>query len=290
MATGTTTAADLIVPEVWADTLGPLILGRSVFAGLATTDDQLVGQPGDSVTFTRFNYIGDAVEGEEGVAMELSKLSMTDDKATIKEIVKGVSLTDNALLNALDDPEAEANRQLSTAIARKIDTDLQAAAVDTSGGHSPLTVGGTVPANLSWNAYVAAIALLGDEYDPSDLAGIVIHSQQHAALLRDPAFQSVQTYAQGAVISGRGFVGTLGSVPIFLSDRITSTGTGASTVYNSLIVKKGALSLKYKRRPIIESDRDIRARINIITTNTHYAAKRTDDRGIVVLPTKVAVS
>lgn len=290
MATGTTTAADLIVPEVWADTLGPLILGRSVFAGLATTDDQLVGQPGDSVTFTRYDYIGDAVDGEEGVAMELTKLSMTDDKATIKEIVKGVSLTDNAVLNALGDPQGQAQQQLATSISRKIDVDLQAAAVDTSNGHAPLTVGGTTAANMSWDAYVSAIALLGDDYDPSDLAGIVIHSQQHAALLRDTAFQSVQTYGQGAVIAGRGFVGTLGSVPIFLSDRITTTGTGASTVYNSLIVKKGALSLKYKRRPIIEKDRDIRARVNVITTNTHYAAKRTDDRGIVVLPTKVTTS
>lgn len=289
MATGTTTAADLIVPDVWADTLGPLILGRSVFAGLATTDDTLVGQPGDSVTFTRYDYIGDAVDGVEGVAMELTKLSLTDSKATIKEAVKGVSLTDTAVLAALGSPDQEAERQIATSISRKIDTDLQAAALSTADNSSPLTVG-TTAANLSWNAYVAAIALLGDEYDPSDLAGIVIHSQQHAALLRDPAFQSVQTYGQGAVIAGRGFVGTLGSVPIFLSDRVTQTGTGANTVYNSLIIKKGALSLKWKRRPVVEKDRDIRARVNVVTTNAHYAVKRTDDRGIVVLPTKVTLS
>lgn len=286
MATGTTTATDLIVPDVWADTLGPIIAGRSVFAGLATVDDELVGQPGDSVTFTRYDYIGDAVDGVEGVAMDLTKLSLTDAKATIKEAVKGVALTDNAVLNALGAPNQQAETQIATSIARKIDTDLQAAALDVTDG-TPLTVG-TTATNMSWNAYVAAIALLGDEYDPSDLAGIVIHSQQHAALLRDAAFQSVQTYGQGAVISGRGFVGTLGSVPIFLSDRITTTGTGVNTVYNSLIVKKGALALKWKRRPIVEKDRDIRARISIVTTNAHYAVKRTDDRGIVVLPTKVA--
>lgn len=287
MAEGTTTAADLIVPEVWADTLGPIILGRSVFAGLATQDDTLVGQPGDSVTFTRYDYIGDAEDGVEGVAMKVTKLSMSDDKATIKEAVKGVSLTDNAVLNALGKPDQEAERQIATSISRKIDSDLQDAATVSANGHSPLAV--ATPADaLSWGAYVNGISLLGDDYDPSDLAGIVIHSRQHADLLRDPVFQNVQTYGQGAVISGRGFVGTLGTVPVFLSDRVKTTGTGADTVYQSLLVKKGALSLKWKRRPVVEKDRDILARVNVVTTNAHYAVKRVDDRGVVVIPTKVS--
>jgi hypothetical protein len=294
MATGTTVAADLIVPEVWADAIAPTILGKSVFVQLADTDDQLVGTPGNSVTFPKFDYIGDADELQEAVAMDLVKLSMTDSKAEIKEAGKGVALSDNATLEALGNPQSQAQSQIALSVARKIDTDLKVAAeasetyVDSKGvtkTSAPIKVATTAD-RFGWAAYVAGIGLLGDEYDPAEIAGIVIHSAQHASLLLDPAFQSASTFGANAVISGRGLVGQIGSVPVYVTDRVTKTGTGDATVYNALIIKRGALSLKYKRRPIVETDRDIRARVNVITTNVHYAVKRVDDRGVVVVPTK----
>ena len=43
---------------------------------------------------------------------------------------------------------------------------------------------------------------------------------------------------------------------------------------------RGALGALYKRRPIVERDRDILKRTNVITTNVHYAVKRLSDRGV----------
>lgn len=291
----TTTTLDLIIPEVWADAVGPTILGRAVMVGLADTDDTLVGQPGDSVTFPKFAYIGDADDLTEGVAMDTSKLTMTDSKATIKEAGKAVEMTDKATLSALGQPSSQAQVQLALSVARKIDKDLRAAAELTITGSvdpeapntAPLKVA-TVAPRLSWAALVAGITLLGDEYDPSELAGYVIHSAQQGSLFLDPNFLSVDKFGAGAVIM-RGQIGAIGTVPVFVSDRTTRTGTGGvgdEYVYNALIVRKGALALKYKRRPIVEKDRDILKRTNIITTNVHYAVKRIDDRGIVVVPTK----
>lgn len=51
------------------------------------------------------------------------------------------------------------------------------------------------------------------------------------------------------------------------------------------MVKRGALGLLYKRRPLVETDRDILSRTTVITTNVHYATQRLDDEGIVVLKT-----
>jgi hypothetical protein len=47
-------------------------------------------------------------------------------------------------------------------------------------------------------------------------------------------------------------------------------------------MKRGALGLLYKRRPLVESDRDILARSTVVTTTLHYAVKRLNDKGVCV--------
>lgn len=284
-----TLASDLIVPEVWGDAVMVSVQGSAVLLPLVDADDELVGQPGDTVHFPKFNYIGDAVDLTEGVAMTPTKMSMTDSYATIKEAGKAVELTDTAVLTAIGRPNDQARVQLALSIARKIDSDIRAAAEyeHTNGGagdpeptSAPLKVDAT--GVMSWAAYVSAIALLGDEYDPSDIAGIVLHSSQHVALLNDDKFISSESFGANAVIT-RGQVGAIGTVRVYVSDRASQGGTAGTR--KALIIKRGAIQLKYKRRPIVETDRDILARTNIITTNVHYAVKRVDDRGVIVLTT-----
>lgn len=292
----TTTTANLIVPEVWADAVGPTILGKSVMIGLADVDDELVGQPGETVIFPKFGYIGDADDLTEGVAMGTTALSMVDSSATIKEAGKAVELTDNATLAALGNPNSQAQVQLALSVARKIDRDLRIAAEVTEvidgTTYQPLKVpAANVP--LSWGRLLQGFALFGDEYAPEEIAGILVHSVQSIQLMADPNFLSADKFGAGAVLQ-RGQIGAIGTIPVIVSDRATAVADvdpGAGTVagYNALIIRKGALALKYKRRPIVETDRDILKRTNIITTNVHYAVKRIDDRGVVVLPTNAVV-
>lgn len=295
-----TLASDLIVPEVWGDAVMVSVQGSAVLLPLVDADDELVGQPGDTVHFPKFNYIGDAVDLTEGVAMTPTKMSMTDSYATIKEAGKAVELTDTAVLTAIGRPNDQARVQLALSIARKIDSDIRAAAeyehTNAGGGDTEPTTAplkASVAGPMSWAAYVSAIALLGDEYDPSDIAGIVLHSSQHVALLNDDKFIDSTSFGAGAVIT-RGQVGAIGTVRVYVSDRATAvTDADAGTEGNqagrkALIIKRGAIALKYKRRPIVETDRDILARTNIITTNVHYAVKRVNDRGVIVLTTTEA--
>lgn len=297
----TTTKANLIVPEVWADAVGPTILGRSVMAQIATVDDELAGEPGDSVTFPKFDYIGDADDLTENVAMTPSTLTMTDSKATIKEAGKALELTDSATLAALGSPQSEGQRQLGLAVARKIDRDLRAAAEITESGTdsfgnaktwAPLAVP-NANLRMSWGRMVQGLALFGDEYTADDMAGLIVHSTQYAQLMVDPLFVDASKFGENATPL-RGQIGALGRVPVFVSDRATAVADvdpGAGTVpgYRALLIRKGALALKYKRRPIVETDRDILKRTNLITTNVHYAVKRVDDRGVVIIPTNAVV-
>jgi N4-gp56 family major capsid protein len=295
-----TTTADLIIPDVWADAVGPTILGRAVMVGLADVDDQLAGQPGETVIFPKFDYIGDADDLTEGVAMGTTALTMSDSRATIKEAGKALELTDSATLSALGNPNSQAQIQLGLAVARKIDKDLRAAAEYTSAAigipsdsdyqaaTAPLDIATVGP--LSWNVLTQATALWGDEYDPAEVAGLVIHSAQHQQLLNDANFLSADKFGEGAVIQ-RGQIGRIGQMPVFVSDRATvivdndGVTAGNQPGVKALLIRKGALALKYKRRPIVETDRDILKRTNVITTNVHYATKRIDDRGVVVIST-----
>lgn len=284
MANVVTTSANVIDPEVWADTVSPLLLGKSVMANLATTDDTLVGTPGSTVSFGTWVYSGDARDAQEGVEIEADGLSMTERHVSIKEIGKRLDLTDTATLIALASPNSEAVSQSALAISRKIDVDLRTAAelvVTGEGATSPL-IFPTVASSLSYDAYVDATAMWGDEYDPANVAALIVHSKQYTQLRKDPDFLTVDKIGDRAsIITGQ--IGSLAGVAVIVSDRATAIGADATAGHNALLIRKGALALRYKRRVLVETDRNIAKRINTIVTTAHYAAHRADDRGVIVL-------
>jgi len=288
-----TTASDLIVPDVWGDAVMETVLGKAAMLPFANVDDELAGQPGDSVDMPFWDYIGDAEDLSEGTPITPVAMGMSSDRVTIKEAGKGIELTDKAVLTALGNPNDQARTQLGLSIARKIDADLIAGAVDThtSGGSTdpfkttaPLLLDGSA-AVLGWDAFVDATTVMGDDYDPNEMAAFVIHSKQRGDIMKDSTFVDVSKFGTDAVVL-RGQIGRIGNVPVIVSDRIAVIDNAGVDNYKSLIIARGALALKYKRRAIVETDRDILARSNTITTNVHYAVKRVNDRGIIVLTTK----
>lgn len=289
-----TTATDLIVPEVWGPMVFDAVLARAVMRGFSTTDTTLVGNPGDTVEFGSWDYIGDAADVAETDSLVPVKMGTNRDKVTIKEAGKAVELTDKSVLTAMGRPQDEAIRQLSLSMARKIDADLIASAYatnpdnDASGDTSfqaggPLTVASTLD-QFDWKGFTLGAALWGDEYDVSELAGIVIHSAQQTDLLNDPNFIGIDKIGANSVLL-RGQIGSIGSVPVVISDRVQVTGAAEDRVYHALIIRKGALALALKRDVQMEKDRDILARSTVLTAGAHYATKRTDNRGIVVVKT-----
>lgn len=292
----TTTAADLIVPEVWGDTVMAEVKGRAVMIPLAKVDSRLQGQPGDTINFPKYGYIGDADELTEGVPMDTAKLSQTMGKATIKEVGKAIELTDTAQVTALGSPREEGTRQIATAVRRKMDGDLRTALAEVTAADAPNKVHASAPMtipdvyeSITWEgALTEAISLFGDEYQPEDMAAWIVHSHQHTQLLRDPNFIDATKFGAGATLI-RGQIGVIGQVPVLMSDRATRTGAGTEVdpyVYTAALLRKEALGLSYKRQAIVETDRDILARTDLVTTNVHYAVKRLDDSGVVLFQTK----
>ncbi|MFI8200035.1 phage head protein [Streptomyces sp. NPDC085942] len=276
-----TTAAAMIVPEVWGDMAQAQFTGKVRVAGSSAVveDNTLQGAPGDTIHFPKWGALGELDTLTETTAMVPTAMSTSDATATIKEVGKAVEITDKARLTSLGDPEAEARRQFGILAARRVDADLiaQAQADETAqGGGTPraFTTAAT-KTKFTWaDAVVPAIGQFGDEWEPDDFSGLYLNSAQLGEAMLDPQFIDAAKLGNGPSAAVTGSIGRMGGVPVFVTNRIAAG--------KFLLMKTGVLGLLYKRRPLVESDRDILARSTVVTTTMHYAVKRLDDKGVCV--------
>ena len=116
-------------------------------------------------------------------------------KATIKKAMKGIGLTDEAVLSGYGNPVGEANTQLALAIAAKIDSDCMDALQTAS-----LIYDGTAK-TISYNAIVDAVDLFEDEMGCSEKV-MFIHPKQVTQLRKNPDFLSADKYTPGVALTG----------------------------------------------------------------------------------------
>ena len=276
-----TTSAEMIIPEVFGDMAqakftGALKVGNS---SAVLSDNTLEGQPGETIHFPKWGTLGELDTLTEGDPLVPVAMSTDDSQATIKEAGKAVEITDRSRLVGLGDPLSEARRQFGVLAARKVDADLitQAQADETAqDGGTPLTVStAATKTKFSWlDTVVPGIALFGDEFEPSDFAGIYLHSTRLAEAFADPQFIDASKFGAATPIQ-TGSLGRLAGIDVFVTDRVEQNKV--------LLLKNQSLGLLYKQRPVVEQDRDILARSTVLTTNLHYAVKRLDDRGVAVV-------
>lgn len=279
-----TAASNAFNPQVWADLIQASFLGQVRVLPHAITDDSLVGKPGDTVTFPKWNTLTDLAQLTEGVAMVPEAIDQTATKATIAEYGKAVEYSDSRELIGLGDVETEVVRQYGMLAARAIDSSLITVAAASTAADAPNKIAASAPLTfasaagtggtaLTWAHVVGAIATFGDEWDPTDFAGLFIRSDAQAKLFVDSQFTNAGTLGSATPLA-RGQIGALGGVPVIVTDRLAAG--------KFMLLKRGALGVLYKRRPIVEQDRDILKRTNVVTTNVHYAVKRLNDRGVCI--------
>lgn len=281
-----TTSANVIVPEVWGDMAQAEFIGavKVLTSGAVVYDDTLEGNPGDTVDFGSWNALTELADLAESDVLVPEALTTSSHNVTIKEAGKAVAIKDRAKLVALGDPEAEARRQFGVLAARKLDGDLIAAAVANNGanGGAPLSVATTEDAAFSWSIVVDAIEAFGDEWEPSDFAGLFVRSEHMGDLFRDSQFIDADKLGSSDTPVRRGQIGAIAGVPVYVTNRLRAAGAAPQGAQAALI-KRNALGALYKRRPIVESDRDILARETVVTTNLHYAVKRLTNKGVCVI-------
>lgn len=257
-----TKASDMIKPQVLKDMIGAELEAKIKFAPLMTVDRTLVGQPGDTITIPRFQYIGDAEDLAEGIAMGTVVLTTSSQSVTVKEAGKAVEITDKAILSGYGDPVGEATRQLKLAIANKIDND-GVEALKTA------TLVGAPSANpISYGAVVDAVDLFEEEDDEARI--LFVHPLQKGTLRKDPEF--VENVANAYMT---GVIGEIAGCQVVASKKVPFNE--ATQEYTNFIVKAGALGLFLKQDVEVETDRDILARTNVISAFEHYVVALADE-------------
>ena len=196
----TITSSALFAPEVWAQIAMREFKGKAIVgtSPAVLSSDQLAGQPGDTINFPKWGLLSEMADVAETDSLVPETLTQSNSKATIKEAGKAVEFTDKATLTGIGSVQAEATRQFGILAARKVDSDLIAAATQvvtggvtyadgtTATDSKPYTL--TATGGLTWANIVAAMMLFGDDYDPADFAGLFINSAQAAAMLTDKDF------------------------------------------------------------------------------------------------------
>ena len=233
-------------------------------APFAKIDDTLQGVPGDTITVPAYTYIGDASDVAEGGEVAIEKMTTSTRKGTIKKAMKGIGLTDEAVLSGYGNPVGEANTQLAQAIAAKVDNDcmdaLQTASLIYDGSQ----------AQISYNAIVDAVDLFEEEMGCSDKV-LFIHPKQVTQLRKNPDFLSADKYTPGVSLTGE--IGMIAGCRLVPSKKVPLT----EGVYACPIVKLEAdpevddeipaLTIYRKREVNIETERKPKTRTTEITAD-----------------------
>lgn len=286
MADTITKIADLIDPEVMADMISAKIPNKIRVAPFAKVDTTLQGVPGDTITVPSYSYIGDAADVAEGADVTIEKMETSTKKTAIKKAMKGIGLTDEAVLSGYGNPVGEANNQLALSIAAKLDNDT----MDALQG-ATLTYDGSAKA-ISYDGIVDAIDLFEEEVNTGKV--MFVHPKQVTVLRKDANFISADKYQAGVMVSGE--IGMIANTRIVPSKKvpIVKVGETGSQVdcYACPIVKLEqdaetedelpAMTIYLKRDTNVETERKPKNRTTEITADKFYAVALSNESKVVL--------
>lgn len=229
-----------------------------------------IGMEGDVVKFPRW-----APLGEFGAMVELTplvpeRMTTAQDTAAVQVAGKAVEVTDWADLTSRGDPSEEAGRQIATLASRYVDGALVTEALTTTLSHD---VTGAAVKTFNWDHFVDAIIGKWGDKALEQVGGVVVHSKQAGDIMKHADFKSANSIGADAALI-RGFIGRIGLYPVFVSDRcqvVADAGGAGINGYRAMILKQGALGLKFQRTLLVESDRDILKKSTVIAADVRFA-------------------
>lgn len=275
---------NVIVPEVYAELVREKIDNKIIVSQAAEIDTTLMGKAGETLTFPKWKYIGDASDIAVGAPMDTTMLEQSQTSATIKMIApKGVKVNDYDNAVAMGNAIEEGASQQAVAIARKIDKDVIAEARKT-----PLQKKIGAKDVVTFEELNAALLVFGEDCNVDEFAFIALHSNFVPSLLGMAGFvDATMTFnKEGNGIQLNNVIGYFRGIPVVVSDACYDTTNAEGFI---LIIKKGALKIVEKETVFVETDRDAATRTTTVYTSQYFTAFLADDSKVVlaqtVLPT-----
>lgn len=258
---------NLVNPTVVADTLTAQLPKAIKMTPVCEVNRDLVGTPGNTISVPKYEYIGDATDVAEGVAIDVTTLTATSTQATVKKVGKAVTLTDEAALSGTGDPINEATNQLKLSIASKVDNDILAA----------LQTGTqTVTGVFSLGLVSSALDTFEDE-ELGERKFLFVNPAMMGVLRMDETFTHASELGDKTLMTGA--VGTVFGCEVIPTRKIVAdAGT-----YTCVLAKEGAVALYLKRDVNVETGRDVLKKETVISADEHYVATLRDESRVVLI-------
>ena len=272
---------DVFDPQVVSDMINAKVEKKAVMTGYIKVDNTLQGVPGSQVTVPKWGYIGEAVDLEEGQAIDTTKMAFTTAQYGIKKIGKGVMLTDEAQLSGYGNPTGTAANQIALSISEKLDNDRVAVLYESKNVIDRSTE------VLKYTSIVDGVDVFNEEEDSAKV--MLIHSKQKTQLRKDPEFISADKY-DGQVMT-TGSIGRIAGVEVVVSNKVKLE----DGVYYNPIIKLNnaaeteddmpAITYYLKRGNLVEHAREEGVGDKIVCT-AHGMPALTNEAKVVILKTK----
>lgn len=268
---------NLIVPEVYAGLVREKIAGKVIVSQFADYDTTLAGQPGETLVFPAWRFIGIAHDHTPGTAMDTTKLKQKTASTTIKMVAApGIEIDDADNLIAFGNQMNEGVAQQAVSMAMKLDDDCIAALLT-----APVTSALATDGVVTFDEMIEAESLFGDDFNVEDVDAIIIHSCYKKSFINMDGFVNKDmSYVDGngAGIQRNNCIGSFMGVPVVVTDRMIN-----GSKHPIVILKKGALKVVTKEAPFVESERNASKRSTAVYCSDFYAVALVKEDAVVVL-------
>lgn len=218
---------------------------------------------GTQIKFPRWKPLGEFEDFGQGDTLTPEKLDTEQDFAVVQGGGKATEIDDWAELAAGGDPSEEAGRQMGTLAARYVDAkvidELETTPLENDLGANA----------FSWDGFVDSIVPKWGDKAYQQVGALFVHSATMASLMKDDDFIRAgdRNLPDSMNPVTNGFIGVIGRYPVFVSDRLTTDGTD----YTSIVVKAGAIGLKFQRNLLVERDRDVLQKHWVLSADVRFA-------------------
>lgn len=275
----------IVVPVVFADAVNQAMKTSLKMAMLADdVTDQVaeITECGDEVNFPKYDRVAEIGEITKGTAVVPKEVSMTENKAKIKQTGGAIRVWDRDEVSIKGRTIDNMAAQLADGMSKDLDDSLSAVMLAKATKKSPQANATSVTADEIFTA----LSLFGDDVDTDRYKGIAVNSRLLPSLYKMEEFTSTEkTYqTDGNGIIKNGLVGYFIGIPIFC----TNNGTFLDGETVTYIVQKGAVGYVNQKDVTVEIEREAKLFANDIVTNRLYAVNVLDSDGIVILRKTVA--
>ena len=251
-------AHTFILPEILAAVVEEK-LGDKIKLYPLAKKESLNGKAGDTITIPTLNYIGVAGDVPAGTSIPLADFTQASTDVKVKKVGKALKFTEEEIINHYIDLQGEAEKQLTKAMADKIEVDLFAE-LDNATMTAKVTA-------LDVDGLADAVVPFGEELDEEMY--LFVNPKDLALLRKDEQFIVNANHGEGEIKSA----GMIFGMEVVVSNRVPE-----NTAY---VIKDGAVAIYMRKGVDVEMDKNILDQTHIVAGTVHYAVALNDASKVV---------